>query len=140
MSEGANSAGKPIRVLLADDHAMVRTGLRMIVEDEEDMVVVGDAEDGAEALRLAEEAQPAVLLADLHMPAPDGIELARLLREVSPQVRTIIVSAHEDTEIMREALAAGAVGYVVKRLGPTVLIDAIRAAADGKVYAAGTPG
>lgn len=127
----SGSADERIRVLVADDHAMVRAGLRMIIEDEDDMMVVGEAEDGAEALRLAEATRPAVLLADLRMPPPDGIELARLLAEQAPEIRTIIVSAHEDPEIVREALAAGAAGYVVKRQGPTALIEAIRAAIAG---------
>lgn len=120
-----------IRVLIADDHGMVRAGLRMIVEDEDDMLVVGEAADGAEGLRVALETRPDVLLADLRMPPPDGIELARLLRQRAPETRTIIVTAHEDGEIARDALAAGAVGYVVKRAGPTALIDAIREVAAG---------
>jgi DNA-binding NarL/FixJ family response regulator len=122
------SASGVIRVVIADDHELVRAGLRMLVEDEDDMVVVGEAADGAEALRLTLETQPDVLLADLRMPPPDGIELARLLRGQAPQVRTIIVSAHEDGEIITEALAAGAVAYVVKRAGPGALVEAIRGA------------
>lgn len=120
-----------IRVLIADDHEMVRAGLRMIVEDEDDMRVVGEAADGAEALRLALALRPAVLLADLRMPPPDGIELARLLRGAAPETRTVIVTAHEDSEIAAEAQAAGALGYVVKRGGPAALLDAIRAVAAG---------
>jgi DNA-binding NarL/FixJ family response regulator len=125
------SAGRPLqdtrtRVLIADDHALVRAGLRMIVEDENDLAVVGEAADGEEALRLALAERPAVLLADLRMPPPDGIELARLLREQAPEIKTIIVSAHEDPEIMRDAMRSGAAAYVIKREGPTALLDAIR--------------
>lgn len=121
-----SAGGRVIRVVIADDHEMVRAGLRMLVEDEDDMAVVAEAADGAEALRLTLETRPDVLLADLRMPPPDGIELARLLREQAPDVRTIIVSAHEDAEIIAEALAAGAVAYVVKRAGPAALVEAIR--------------
>jgi DNA-binding NarL/FixJ family response regulator len=123
-----------IRVLIADDHALVRAGLRMLVEDEDDMVVVGEAADGAAALQLALDERPAVLLSDLRMPPPDGIELARLLRHAAPEIRTVIVSAHEDREIVREARAAGACGYVVKRAGPAALVTAIRAVARGADY------
>ena len=123
-----------VSVLIADDHEMVRAGLRMIVEDEDDMAVVGEAADGGEALRLALAERPHVVLADLRMPPPDGIELARLLREQAPEVRTIIVTAHEDAAIMAEAQAAGAVGSVVKRSGPELLVEAIRVVARGTVF------
>ena len=132
-----SSAGRvdgAITVLIADDHAMVRAGLCMILENEPDIEVVGEAADGAEALRLASTLLPAVVLADISMPPPDGIELVRLLCRDVPGVRTIIVSMHEDTEMLRAALAAGAAGYVVKRASPTELVRAIRRVAAGEVY------
>jgi DNA-binding NarL/FixJ family response regulator len=107
---------------------MVRATLRMVLEDEPDLLVVGEAADGAAARELVHELRPEVLLADMRMPPPDGIELARLLCREAPDVRTIIVSAHEDAALVREALAAGAVAFVAKRAGPEELLEAIRRA------------
>jgi DNA-binding NarL/FixJ family response regulator len=123
-----------ITVLIADDHAMVRTGLCMILEDEPDIEVVGEAKDGAAALKLASTLLPTIVLADISMPPPDGIELARLLCRELPGIRTIVVSMHEDPRMLRAALQAGAVGYVVKRSSSDELVRAIRAAAAGEVY------
>jgi DNA-binding NarL/FixJ family response regulator len=123
-----------ITVLIADDHAMVRTGLRMILEDEPNIQVVGEAGDGGQALALASRLLPVVVLADISMPPPDGIELARVLCRDVPSVRTIVVTMHEDKQMLRDALAAGAAGYVVKRSGPGQLLRAIREVAAGGVY------
>lgn len=127
-------AVEPIRVLIADDHALVRTGLRMILEDEPDMEVVGEAGNGVRALAMALTLLPAVLLADISMPPPDGIELARLLCRDAPGVRTIVVTMHEDEEMVRDAWAAGAAGFVLKRAGPDELLAAIRKVARGGRY------
>lgn len=126
--------GRAIGVLIADDHAMVRAGLRMLIEDEPGLEVVGEAQDGAEALRLAHALRPTIVLADLRMPPPDGIELARLLARDLPEMRTIVVSMHEDRATVADALAAGAAGYVIKRSGPDELIAAIRSVAAGGRY------
>lgn len=131
---GDERAREPILVLIADDHALVRTGVRMILEDEPGVEVIGEAKDGAQALELALEMSPTVVLADVSMPPPDGIELARLLRRNLPMTKTIIVTMHEDDEVAREAFAAGAVGYVIKRSGPENLIRAIRAVVAGAIY------
>jgi DNA-binding NarL/FixJ family response regulator len=132
-SDGRN-AGEPIRVLIAEDHALVRTGLCMIVGDEPDMEVVGEVSDGAEALALALALLPTVVLADISMPPPDGIELARLLCRDAPGVKTIMVTMHEDEVTVQEAAAAGAAGFVVKRSGPDELVQAIRRVVAGERY------
>jgi DNA-binding NarL/FixJ family response regulator len=126
--------GGALRVLIADDHCMVRAGLRMLLEDEPDIEVVGEAGNGDEAFKLALELSPAVLLADMRMPPPDGIELARLLYQEAPNIRTIILSVHDDVDLARDALAAGAAGYVTKRSGPLRLLQAIHHVAAGKTY------
>jgi DNA-binding NarL/FixJ family response regulator len=123
-----------IRILIADDHTLMRTGLRMILQIEQDMEVVGDAKDGAEALTLALALRPAVVLADISMPPPDGIELTRLLNRDAPGVKTIIVTMHEEAAMVRSALAAGAAGYVIKRSDPQELLRAIRDVAGGGSY------
>ncbi len=113
---------------------MVRTGLCMILEDEPDLEVVGEAEDGARALELALALLPTVVLADISMPRPDGIELARLLCRDAPSVKTIMVSMHQDPEIVDDAFAAGAAGFVLKQSGPDELVQAIRRVAAGGRY------
>jgi two-component system, NarL family, response regulator NreC len=123
-----------ISVLIADDHGLVRTGLLMILETEPDIRVVGEAADGARALELALALRPSIVLADISMPPPDGIELTRLLRRDLPGTRTLVVSMHEDEGIVREALAAGAAGYLVKRAAPSDLIRAVRSVASGQLY------
>jgi two-component system response regulator NreC len=123
-----------IRVLIVDDHAMVRTGLRMILEDEPDIDVVGEAADGKRALELALRVRPTVVLADVSMPPPDGIELARLLRRDLPGTKTLLVSMHEEEVVVRSGLAAGAAGYVAKRSGPDELLVALRSVAQGTIY------
>lgn len=133
-SNGRHEARTTVRVLIADDHALVRAGLRMMLEDEPDLEVVGEASDGAEALTMTLALQPTIVLADVSMPPPDGIELTRLLRRDVPDVKTIVVTMHEDAEMLRDALAGGAAGYVLKRSGPVELLAAIRAAAAGERY------
>ena len=124
----------PIRILIADDHALIRRGLSMLLALESDLVVVGEAANGAQALELALRLRPSVVLADITMPPPDGIELARQLRTVLPETKTIIVSMHEDKATVRAAFAAGAVGYVIKRATESQLVEAIHAAAAGQCY------
>lgn len=132
MSEREN--GTAIRVLIVDDHALVRKGLRMILEDEPDIIVVGEAKDGAQGLELALALGPDIVLADVSMPPPDGIELTRLLHRDVPGIRTIVVTMHEDEEVLHDALAAGAAGYLVKRSDPDSLVEAIRRVSVGELY------
>jgi two-component system response regulator NreC len=125
-----------IRILIADDHSVIRAGLRAILSAQPDFEIVGEAADGNEALRLANELQPDVVLTDLSMPGPvgGGIAVARRLKETLPAIRVLILTVHEDESLLREAIRAGAVGYIVKRAADTELISAIQAACRGDLY------
>jgi two-component system response regulator NreC len=124
----------PIQILIADDHGVVRAGLRALLIAESDMQVVGEAATGDEAVRLAVQRQPDVVLMDISMPGMDGIEATRSLAEQAPTVRVLLLTVHEDAALLREALRAGAAGYVIKRAVESELINAIRAAAAGDLY------
>ena len=122
----------PVRVLLADDHEVVREGLRTILaEAAEEVLVVGEAASGEQAVRLADTLQPAVVLMDLMMPGMDGIEATRRLRERGLRTAVIILTSSADDARVREAVRAGAIGYLMKDVRKAQLIDAIRAAARG---------
>jgi DNA-binding NarL/FixJ family response regulator len=121
-----------IRVLIADDHAIVREGLRLFLTEESDAVeVVGEAADGAEAVALAERLRPDVILMDLIMPRHDGIEATRLLRERGIPSRVLILTSFADDKKVREAIQAGAIGYLMKDVLRRELMAAIRSAAQG---------
>jgi two-component system, NarL family, response regulator LiaR len=115
-----------IRVLIADDHAVVRQGLRTFLDLQDDIEVVAEASDGAEALAAAEEHAPDVVLIDLVMPNVDGIEAIRGLRERVPAARAIVLSSFIDDEKLLPAVRAGAAGYLLKDVQPQQLVDAIR--------------
>jgi DNA-binding NarL/FixJ family response regulator len=115
-----------IRVLVADDHAVVRQGLRTFLDLQEDIEVVAEAADGAEALAAAEEHEPDVVLIDLVMPNVDGIEAIRGLRERVPAARAIVLSSFIDDEKLLPAVRAGAAGYLLKDVQPQQLVEAIR--------------
>ena len=125
-----------IRILIADDHSVIRAGLRTILSAQPDLEIVGEAADGNEALRLANELQPDVMLTDVSMPGPvgGGIAVARRLKETLPAVRVLILTVHEDESLLREAIHAGAAGYIVKRAAETELVNAIQAACRGDLY------
>jgi DNA-binding NarL/FixJ family response regulator len=125
---------KPIRVLLAEDHALVRAGFRALLQDIPDILVVGEAGDGEEALRLVAERQPDVVLMDITMPRLNGLEATARLKKECPQVRVIILSMHSMAEYVLQALRAGAVGYLLKDSGSPELEAAIRAVAGGGAY------
>ena len=120
-----------IRVLLVDDHAVVREGLRTFLELQDGIEVVGEAGDGAEALAAAEELSPDVVLVDLVMPGVDGIEAIRGLRERVPSTRAIVLSSFIDDEKLFPAVRAGAAGYLLKDVQPQELVEAIRTVHDG---------
>jgi DNA-binding NarL/FixJ family response regulator len=123
-----------IRVLIADDHGLVRNGLRLMLEDEPDMLVVGEAEDGTQALDLVSELEPDVVLLDVSMPPPDGIEVAKRLRDREARSRVLMLTMHEDSDLVREAREAGAAGYMLKRAAPEDLLTAIRTVHAGGSY------
>jgi DNA-binding NarL/FixJ family response regulator len=126
--------GLKIQVLIADDHAVLRAGLRMLVNAEPDMEVVGEACDGLETLIQAEETGPDVILLDITMPRANGLEMLPLLQKKVPNCRVLIITMHDDEGYLRQALAAGAAGYVLKRAADTELLSAIRAVHQGGTY------
>jgi DNA-binding NarL/FixJ family response regulator len=123
-----------LRIMLADDHETVREGLKMIVEAQDDMEVVGFAADGREAVDRAQQLLPDVLVMDISMPKLNGLKATEKLSEVCPQVKVLTLSRHADDGYLRELLAAGACAYVLKQSAPTELIHAIRAVAAGGKY------
>ena len=123
-----------IRLLLVDDHAVVRSGLRMLLMSEEDMEIVGEAGNAAEALEAARLLKPDVILMDIGLPDMSGIEATREIRKLHPDVAVVALTIHEDEEYFFKMLDAGARGYVPKRAAPEELITAIRAAAVDEVY------
>jgi two-component system response regulator NreC len=125
-----------IRILIVDDHVVIRAGLRTILKAEADLLVVGEAADGREALQLAGELNPDVVLMDISMPNPSGggIETTRLLKNILPKTRVLILSVHEDESLLREAIQAGAAGYIVKRAAEVELVSAVRAVWNGDMY------
>jgi len=122
-----------IRVLIADDQAMVRGGLRLILEDQPGITVAGEASDGAEAVALARRLRPDVCLIDIRMPRLDGVEVTRALAgpEVADPLRVVIVTTFDLDEYLYGALRAGAVGFILKDAGPALLVEAVRAASTG---------
>ena len=123
----------PIRILLADDHVMVRQGLRVLLE-QAGMIVIGEASDGQEALRLAHEHTPDVAVLDIAMPSLNGLETARRLRETLPQTKVVLLTMHTEEPYVLEALQAGAVGYVLKTQAAGDIVQAIRDALQGAIY------
>lgn len=124
----------PIRVMLVDDHVVVRYGFRMLLEASPGFSVVSEAGSGEQANREFEEAAPDVVVLDLSMPGAGGLETLRRLRSHHPDVRVLVLSAHEEAAYARHALKAGAQGYLTKRTAPEELIAALRAVAAGRMY------
>ncbi|HKE28509.1 MAG TPA: response regulator transcription factor [Bryobacteraceae bacterium] len=123
-----------IRILLAEDHAVMRTGLRLVLERQRDFQVVGEASDGREAVALAQQQKPDVILMDIGMPNLNGIEAARQITTSLPQVSVVILSMHSDEAYVLRALKAGARGYLLKESAESDLIAAIRAVVNGKAF------
>jgi DNA-binding NarL/FixJ family response regulator len=125
---------RPVRVLLVDDQALFREGLRTLLEVHDDLEVVGEAGNGEEALARIREARPDVVLMDLRMPVLDGVAATRRLSEAHPECRVIVLTTFDDDEDVFEALRAGAVGYLLKDVPSARLAEAIRAAARGESF------
>jgi DNA-binding NarL/FixJ family response regulator len=121
-----------IRLLIADDHPIFRQGLRGILSSEVDIEIAGEAADGNQAIELARSLSPDVVLVDVHMPAKDGIEVARSIKMQQPRTGIIIMTAHDDEEQLFQAIKVGAAGYYLKDVRPEVLIEAIRRVSNGE--------
>jgi DNA-binding NarL/FixJ family response regulator len=120
-----------IRVLLVDDHRLVRAGLTSLLESTSDVTVVGEAADGAAAVELAAKTEIDVILMDLSMPVLDGVEATRRILLAKPETRVVVLSSFSEQSRVREAIAAGATGYVLKDCSPDELLAAVRSAAAG---------
>ena len=129
-----NKPTQPIRVILADDHTLVRAGIRALLEKLPDVEVLAEASDGREALKLAKTHEPEVILMDIAMPGLNGLEAtARLFKEL-PKVRVIILSMHHNEEYVRRALKAGAAGYLLKKAATAELATALQRVVHGEIY------
>jgi DNA-binding NarL/FixJ family response regulator len=122
------------RILLADDHAVLRSGLRLLLDAQPDLKVVGEAADGREAMRLAVDLQPNLILLDLTMPGLGGMEALPVLRKTVPAARVLVLTMHDDESYLRQALQRGASGYILKKAADGELISAVRAVLRGEVY------
>lgn len=122
------------RLFLVDDHAVIRSGLKMLLENEQDMEIVGEAENARDAIQDAILLKPDVILMDIGLPDMSGIEATRELKKRMPDTSIVALTIHEDEEYFFKMLEAGASGYVPKRAAPEELLTAIRAAANGQVY------
>jgi DNA-binding NarL/FixJ family response regulator len=125
---------KPIRVLIADDHAIVRQGLRQILSDTEDMVVAGEASNGVEVVQMVRAGHFDLVLMDVSMPDRNGIDALKLIRKELPKLPILVLSMHPEEHYAIRALKAGAAGYLTKQSAPDLLVHAIRQVANGKKY------
>lgn len=124
----------PSRVLLADDHAVLRSGLRLLLTSTNEYEVVAEASSGTETLSLAEQLQPDLILLDLSMPALGGLDVLPALRKLVPSARILILTMHDDPQYLRQALKHGASGYVLKKAADAELLSAMRSVLRGEVY------
>lgn len=125
---------KRIRLLLVDDHQIVRAGLQMLFQAEEDMEIVGEASSGEEAMEKVEALKPDVVIMDVAMPGVSGIEATRRIKAIHPQVAVLALTMHEDEQYFFEMLNAGASGYIPKRAAPDDLVSAVRVVSQGNVF------
>lgn len=125
---------RPIRIVVADDHAVLRAGLMALLNDEPDMEVVGEAHDGAACLRVAQAVRPDVILLDINMPGVNGLEALPALRRAAPDSRVLVLTMHDDETYLRQVLAAGGSGYVLKQAADKELLSAIRTVHSGGTF------
>ena len=125
---------RKIRFLVADDHSVVRDGVRSVLRSSPDYRVVAEAEDGEQAVELSRVHKPDVVIMDVSMPKLNGIEATAIIKKENPDIKIVILTVHEDESLLREALQAGAAGYIVKRAAETELVNAVRAACRGDLY------
>lgn len=125
---------RPIKILVADDHAVVRQGFGRILEAAPNLQVVGEASNGREAVQLAQELRPDLVLMDVSMPELNGVEATRRLKDQSPHVKVLVLSMHKDHVYVREVLRAGASGYLLKDCSEDELVQAVRTVANGEAY------
>ncbi|MEE8345902.1 MAG: response regulator transcription factor [Dehalococcoidia bacterium] len=124
--------GKPISIVIADDHALVREGTRQILEDHPGLVVTGEAQDGEEAVAMVSRLQPDVVLMDISMPKLNGIDATRIIKKESPATSVLILTAYDDDQYIIALLDAGAAGYLLKNVRGEELAQAVRAVAEGE--------
>jgi len=139
--EETGTGGKPaitplprIRILIADDHAILRSGLRMLINTQDDMEVVGEAVDGEDAIRRVAELDPDIVLLDLSMPGMGGIRALEFIRERFPRTRVLVLTMHDEYAYVRSVLAAGGAGFVVKLAADAELLSAVRTVSQGRSY------
>ncbi len=121
-----------IRILIADDHTLLRNGICALLENEQDIAIVGEANDGREAVRLADQLKPNVVLMDIAMPLLNGLEATRQIKREHPEINVLVLTMYDNEEYFREMLEVGASGYIIKRAAATELVSAIRAVYNGE--------
>src|SRR5512138_615802 len=121
-----------IRILIADDHTLLRNGICALLENEPDMTIVGEANDGREAVHLAGQLKPNVVLMDIAMPLLNGLEATRQIKHEHPEINVLVLTMYDNEEYFHEMLEAGASGYIIKRAAATELVSAIRAVHNGE--------
>jgi NarL family two-component system response regulator LiaR len=131
-STGSGRAEGPARILIADDHDLVREGLRAVLNGEADLEVVGEAKDGQEALKMCRSLKPDLVLMDVRMPKSDGLEATRAIKEQMPKVSVVMVTMHENPDYLLEAIRAGAAGYILKDAEGERLVGAVRRTLSGE--------
>ena len=124
----------PIRILIADDHALLRQGIRNFLSLESDFEIIGEAADGEETIRRASELRPDILLLDINMPKGNGIEVAARLKETHPEIRILALTIHDDENYMMKMIQSGAAGYLLKDVEPSMMVQAIRRVHAGESF------